>query len=108
MSLVTVVIPCYNHGRYLGEAIDSVLRQTWAQVEIIVVDDGSTDDTAQVAGRYDRVRYVHQANSGLAAARNAGARAGSGGHFVFLDADDRLTPAAIESGMRCFKMNPIC
>ena len=108
MSRVTVVIPCFNHGRYVGEAIESALGQTWPDVEIIVVDDGSTDDTADVVGRYDGVRYIHQRNSGLAAARNAGARAGSGSHFVFLDADDRITPRAVESAMQCFAKNPGC
>jgi SAM-dependent methyltransferase len=105
---VSVVIPCYNHGRYLGEAIESVLAQTWANVEIVVIDDGSDDDTAAVAIRYPTVRYVRQRNQGLAAARNKGVRETTGDYLIFLDADDRLSPVAIQAGMDCFRANPEC
>lgn len=103
---VSVVIPSYNHARFLGEAIDSVLVQTYRDVEIVVVDDGSTDDTADVAARYPGVVYVRQENQGLAAARNAGTRSSRGGFLVFLDADDRLLPNAIEAGLACFARHP--
>src|SRR5688500_1326709 len=103
---VSVIIPCYTHGLYLGDAIESVLRQSWSNLEVIVVDDGSEDDTAAVAARYSGVRYIRQRNQGLAAARNAGAAASSGDFLIFLDADDRLAPGAIEAGMRCFTENP--
>lgn len=106
MTLVSVVIPCYNHGRYLAEAIESVLAQSWRDVETIVVDDGSTDDTGAVAARYDNVRYVRQDNRGLAAARNTGARESSGDYLIFLDADDKLTSTAVESGLECHRANP--
>lgn len=106
--LVSVIIPCYNHGRYLGEALESVLAQTWTNVEVVVVDDGSDDDTAAVASRYPAARYVRQRNQGLSAARNAGATASAGDYLIFLDADDRLSPAAIEAGMTCFFANPGC
>ena len=70
---VSVIIPAYNYDRYLPRAIESVLQQTYAQVEVIVVDDGSTDDTRVVVREYgDRVRYVYQENAGLSAARNTG------------------------------------
>ncbi|MGK2962890.1 MAG: glycosyltransferase [Gemmatimonadaceae bacterium] len=108
MTSVSVVIPCYNHGRYLAEAIESVLAQSREAEEIIVVDDGSTDDTRAVAARYESVTCVSQANQGLAAARNAGARASTAQFLVFLDADDRLCPTAIESGLRCHEENPGC
>jgi glycosyltransferase involved in cell wall biosynthesis/2-polyprenyl-3-methyl-5-hydroxy-6-metoxy-1,4-benzoquinol methylase len=104
--LVSVVIPCYNHAQYLGEAIESALAQTWLEVESVVVDDGSTDNTPEVARMYPTVRYLRQQNRGLAAARNAGAKAANGTYLIFLDADDRLTPRAVEAGMQCFRENP--
>lgn len=108
MTRVSVVIPCYNHGLYLGEAIESVLKQSRPADEIIVVDDGSTDDSGEVAGKYKAVKYVIQENQGLAAARNAGARASDGDFLVFLDADDHLTQTAIESGLQCHDKQPGC
>ena len=72
MPLVSVIIPCYNQGHFLGEAIRSTLDQTYPRVEIIVVDDGSDDRTPEVARSYSGVRYVRQDNQGVSAARNAG------------------------------------
>jgi glycosyltransferase involved in cell wall biosynthesis len=100
--LVSIVIPCYNYGRFLGEAIDSALNQTYRSVEVIVVDDGSTDDTAVVAADYP-VRLVSQSNSGVCTAINAGVRV-SGGEFVMrLDADDRLVPTYIEETLAALR-----
>lgn len=107
-GLVSVVIPCYNHARFLAEAIESVRAQTYSAKEIIVVDDGSTDDTAAVAERYEDVRLLRQPNSGLAAARNAGFRESNGSFTVFLDADDRLLPSALEAGVTAFADQPRC
>lgn len=90
----SVIIPTYNHAAYLGDAVMSVLRQTYDRIEIIVVDDGSTDGTAEVvAGFGDRVRYIWQENQGLSAARNAGIRAARGEYIALLDADDMYEPA---------------
>jgi glycosyltransferase involved in cell wall biosynthesis/SAM-dependent methyltransferase len=97
--LVSVVIPCYNHARFLREAIESVLAQTYPRVEIIVVDDGSRDHTVDVTAFFPSVHYIHQDNQGLAAARNTGLRASHGDILVFLDADDRLLPEALEHGV---------
>jgi glycosyltransferase involved in cell wall biosynthesis len=105
-NLITVVIPCYNQARFLDEAIGSVLQQTHAQRELIVVDDGSTDDTAVVAAKYPEVRLLRQENRGLAAARNRGWAAAQGRYLVFLDADDRLRPQALERGLRCLREHP--
>ena len=88
--MVSVIIPCHNHAAYLGEAIESVLGQDYGPVQIIVVDDGSTDDTAAVAASRDGVTLVRQPNHGLAAARNRGLRESSGELLVFLDADSRM------------------
>lgn len=105
MPLVTVVIPCFNHGKYLADAIESVLNQTYTKIEIIVIDDGSTDDTKLVAGRYNEVKYVFQNNSGLSAARNAGALYSSGEYLVFLDADDLLYPYSIAYNVKHLQKN---
>lgn len=103
---VSIVVPCFNHAQFLGEAIDSILVQSFEDFEIIVVDDGSTDDTSKVAQSYDKVRYIRQENQGLAAARNAGLRASYGSYLVFLDADDRLLPQALQAGLDCFATFP--
>jgi glycosyltransferase involved in cell wall biosynthesis len=77
--LISCIVPAFNAERYLGEALDSILAQTWRPIEVIVVDDGSTDGTAQVAERYgERIAYIRQANAGPAAARNRGLDAAAG------------------------------
>ncbi len=87
---VTVVIPAYNYAHFLPEAIDSALSQDWQKVEVIVVDDGSTDNTPEVAAGYgDRIRYIRKKNAGLPAARNTGIQAATYPFIGFLDADDR-------------------
>ena len=105
---VSVVIPCYNHAHFLEQAIESVLTQSYSDFEIIVVDDGSTDDTAEVVRPYSPVRYIYQENSGLSAARNTGLRHSRGEFLVFLDADDRLLPHAVETGVGCIREHPEC
>lgn len=95
-SGVAVVITTYNHARFLDDAITSVLAQTVAADEIIVVDDGSTDHPERVTDRYRTVRLIRQQNAGLGAARNTGWRAAQSEFVVFLDADDRLQRNAIE------------
>jgi glycosyltransferase involved in cell wall biosynthesis len=94
---------------FLSEAIDSALAQTYFNTEVIVVNDGSLDDTDRVAARYSdiaAVRYLWQPNAGLSAARNTGLRASEGVFIVFLDADDRLMPRALEAGVRAFQEHP--
>lgn len=87
--LVSVIIPNYNYAGYLGEAIDSVLSQTYPNVEVIVVDDGSTDGSREIIENYgDRIAAIFQQNQGVAAARNNGVRQAAGDHLAFLDADD--------------------
>ena len=108
MALVSVVIPCYNQAHFVGDAIDSVLAQTWPQREIIVVDDGSRDDVAAVVTRCADVRLLRQTNQGVSAARNHGLRECRGEYVVFLDADDRLTPQAIESHLHYLQARPDC
>ncbi len=93
---VSVVIPVYNGERYLAEAIESVLGQLYRPLELLVVDDGSSDGSAEVAGRYDTcVRLIRAPHEGLAAARNRGAEAAEGFYLAFLDADDLWTPGKL-------------
>jgi glycosyltransferase involved in cell wall biosynthesis len=106
--LVSVIIPCYNQAQYLPDAIESALEQTYKNVEIIVVDDGSTDGAAAIAGRFSSVRYIRQENRGLSAARNTGLQISRGKYIVFLDSDDRLLPGAISAGIECFRHYPDC
>src|SRR5215208_2610219 len=109
---VSVVIPCYNQARFLGEAIQSVLCQDYPDLEIIVVDDGSKDSTEEVASTYakvdPRVRLIRQENRGLAAARNRGLAEAGGEYVVFLDSDDRLVSEALEVGVREIEAHPGC
>lgn len=94
MLIVSVIIPAYNQGHFLAEAVNSVLAQTYPHVEIIVVDDGSTDDTAVVARSFTdpRVRYVYKQNGGLSSARNEGLRHAQGQYISYLDSDDCFLP----------------
>jgi len=104
---VSAVIPCYNYGRFLGEAIESVLAQTRPAHEVIVVDDGSTDDTPEVVRRFGgRTRYVRTPNRGVCAARNTGIALAEGGLVAMLDADDRWLPQKLERQVLIIAGNP--
>jgi glycosyltransferase involved in cell wall biosynthesis len=106
-ALVSVVIPAYNAARYLAEAIDSALAQSHAAVEVIVVDDGSTDETPAVAASYgQRIRFLRQANAGPARARNFGASAACGAYLAFLDADDYWMPEKLTRQLACLRAHP--
>jgi glycosyltransferase involved in cell wall biosynthesis len=104
--LVSVIIPCFRQAQYLGDAIESVLAQTYPHVEIVVVDDGSPDNTAEVAARYPGVRCIRPSNGGVSAARNLGIQSSTGSFLIFLDADDWLLPRAVEDGLACLARHP--
>lgn len=105
--LVSVVIPTYQRAHYLGGAIDSALQQADADVEVIVVDDGSTDETADVARSYgDRIVFVQQANRREGAARNAGVSRARGSLVAFLDSDDLWLPGKLARDIGAFQMQP--
>lgn len=105
--LVSVIIPNFNYARYLPEAIDSVLNQTYAPVEILVVDDGSEDDSEAVVKAYgDRVRLIKQKNLGVAAARNHGVRESNGELLAFLDADDSWLPTKLSKQVERMLSDP--
>ena len=104
-DIISVIITCYNHAKYLPEAIESVLAQSYKEIEIIVVDDGSTDHTRQVCERYPVVKYIYQHNQGLSAARNTGIDHSSGDYLVFLDADDWFLPGALQTNYSYLSQN---
>jgi len=107
LPLVSVVIPVYNGERYLAEAIESVLHQSYQPLELIVVDDGSTDGSAAVAQRYGpRLQYHHQPNAGYCGARNAGLRLARGDVFAHLDADDLWPPDSLASRLAALLAEP--
>jgi glycosyltransferase involved in cell wall biosynthesis len=102
--LVSVVIPTYNYGHFVCQAVESALAQTYANIEVIVVDDGSTDDTVQRLAPYrDRIRYIHQENRGLSAARNMGIRHATGEWIALLDADDLWHPQKIDTQLNAVR-----
>jgi len=108
MQLVSVIIPVYNYDRYLGEAIESVLGQTQQHLEVIVVDDGSTDRSGEVAKSFAErgVQYCHQVHAGIGPARNTGVKLAQGEYLAFLDADDRWPLAKIERQLNAFDTDP--
>lgn len=112
MPKVSVIIPAYNNATYLCEAIDSVLAQTYNDFEIIIVDDGSTDDTKNNVLSYvqrypDKIKYFYQRNKGAGSARNKGIEEAQGEYFAFLDADDFVTPEWLGKLVSSFQNNNI-
>lgn len=104
---ISVVIPTYNYGHFVTEALGSVLAQTYPAREIIVVDDGSTDDTSEKLQPYEnRIRYIHQENQGLPAARNTGIRAACGEFIALLDSDDLWHPRKLEAQVHHLNRSP--
>lgn len=101
--LVSVIIPCFNYGQYLRAAIESALNQDYPFIEVIVINDGSTDDTANIASAFDsQIRYVDQENQGLSQTRNTGSRIAKGEFLLFLDADDQLHPLCVRELLGAF------
>jgi glycosyltransferase involved in cell wall biosynthesis len=103
--LVSVVVTCYNYGRYLKGCLESILAQSYKDFEIIVVDDGSTDNTTDVIAPYrhlNQVKYIRQANSGQARAKNVGIMNAEGTFIAFLDADDQWCPDKLEKQIALF------
>ena len=108
--LVSVVIPCYNQAAFLPETLESVLSQTYENWEVIIVNDGSPDETEAIAHKYkvldDRIHYVYQENGGLPSARNKGIEQAKGEFILPLDSDDIIKPQYIEEAMKAFGENP--
>lgn len=106
--LVSIVIPVYNCERYVGDSLDSALNQTWRELEIIIVNDGSTDRSLEICRRVrdPRIRYVDHENRGLAAARNSGIEHARGEYIGFIDADDIWMPEKVATHMQQFSSDP--
>ena len=100
-GLVTIIIPVYNTAPYLLEALDSVIQQDYSNLEIIIIDDGSTDGSEKICDIYaekdSRIRVIHQENKGLSCARNTGLDIMSGDSVAFLDSDDVLHPTYVKT-----------
>jgi len=108
-SLVSIIIPSFNSSNYIVEAIKSALQQTYSLIEVVVVDDGSTDDTREKLSGYiesGKIRYQFQTNRGLAAARNTGIKLAKGTYLQFLDADDLISPTKIEKQVQHLDNSP--
>lgn len=105
--LVTIVVPCYNHAHYLSNALVSTINQTYSNWEALIIDDGSIDNTAEVAAQFTdpRIRYIYQENQGLSAARNTAVKAATGAYLAFLDADDEWYPEFLSRCMSVIKAN---
>jgi glycosyltransferase involved in cell wall biosynthesis len=99
-SKISIIIPVYNVGLYVNECIDSIINQTYGNIEIIIVDDGSTDDSPEIvdyiALKDDRIKVIHQKNKGLSEARNTGIKVATGEYIGFIDSDDRIKPNMYE------------
>ncbi|MGA2668939.1 MAG: glycosyltransferase [Ignavibacteria bacterium] len=107
MPKISVIIPTYNRASLISESIDSVLYQTYKDFDLIIVDDGSTDNTKEIISRYDdpRVKYEYRENRGVSAARNYGAEMTSADYIIFLDSDDILLENSLEKFVNCLDFN---
>jgi len=109
-NIVSIIVPCYQQAEYLPDALNSVLDQTYTDWECIIVDDGSTDNTKEIASNYcnkdQRFKYVGQPNQGLATARNNGIKASNGKFILPLDSDDRIAPTYLEKAVKYFTEHP--
>jgi glycosyltransferase involved in cell wall biosynthesis len=107
MPLVSIIVPAYNCRKFLAEAIESAFAQTYKNIEVVVIDDGSTDGSPAIARSYP-VRFVQETHQGVSAARNRGIRESIGEYLIFLDSDDRLLPEAVSAGLAALQQNPLC
>lgn len=105
--IVSIIMPAYNAGKYIDEAVQSVIAQTWQDWELIIINDGSTDDTTEyLKNIFDsRIIIIHQKNKGVSSARNAGLEIAKGEYITFFDADDVLPPNSIEERVKYIRLN---
>ena len=111
-GLVSVIMPCFNQGNYLPEALESIIGQTYPNWECIIIDDGSTDHSEKVAKEYcqkdSRIRYIYQENAGVIAARNHAISESLGEYILPLDADDAVSCHYLEKAVHILTTNPSC
>ena len=107
-ALISVLIPTFNYGRFIAECIGSVEQQTYRDFEIIVIDDGSTDDTKDIVARYQDVTYFYQENSGVSSARNKAIELAKGDYIAFIDADDLWMPDKLAKQIEFLQQNEGC
>ncbi len=105
MVLVSVIIPVYNGGRFLKQALESVLNQTYQKLEVIVIDDGSTDNTKDIVDSFSTISYIYQENKGVASARNKAISIANGEYVTFVDADDIIVENKVELQLLCLENN---
>lgn len=109
MNKVSIIVPIYNTEKYLKACLDSIINQTYQNLEIILIDDGSTDNSGKIIDDYakkdKRIKAIHQKNAGQSAARNRGLKEASGEYISFIDADDKVKPAFIEKLLTQFDNN---
>ena len=104
MEKVSVIIPCYNSGKTIIETVESIKKQTWSNIDLIIVNDGSDDHlTKKVLSNLTNARIINKKNSGLSSARNEGIKNSKGNFILFLDADDWIEINAISEMMECMK-----
>ncbi|MFR4147327.1 MAG: glycosyltransferase family 2 protein [Mediterraneibacter gnavus] len=105
MSLVSIIVPVYNVEPYIETCIQSLIRQTMGNIEVILVDDGSTDRSGELCDQYaeadERIRVIHKQNGGLSSARNAGISAAKGEYLLFVDSDDYVSASLVEKTVSC-------
>lgn len=110
--IISIIVPCYNQGHFLAECLDSVLSQSISNWECVIVDDGSTDDSAMVAKKYseldERIHYLYQNNAGPSVARNNGTKNSHGKYLLFLDADNKIESIYTEEGIKYLDSHSDC
>ena len=111
MELISVIVPVYNVEAYVAKCIESIQNQSYQHLEIILVDDGSTDDSGDICDQYaaydDRIKVIHQENGGISAARNTGIEAANGDYITFVDSDDYIAPNMYEDMLHILKDNDL-
>ena len=108
LSLISVMMPTYNNAKYISQAIESIYAQNYSNIEIIVVDDGSTDNTKEIVKRYKDIKYFYTEHKGIPFARNIALENSKGEYIAFLDSDDYWLPNKLNTQMQYFKEHPDC
>jgi GT2 family glycosyltransferase len=106
--LVSVMMPTYNNGRYIGQAIESIYAQNYKNIEVIVIDDGSTDNTKEIIKKYQDIKYFYIEHKGISLARNIALEKSKGEYIAFCDSDDYWLPEKLNTQMQYFKDHPDC